>query len=163
MEKNRKQQAIERCAPPGVDGAGELWTIRILWILTALEILFRGPGVFVPEILRLKEAGAEAGRFFFYFTGVWWFAPLLALPTMGIVTVIYLAVKALSHYRYFRHGVRADYTMRRLSDPREYHRRALALPLFGLIGLGIVTLVTFGIDVAIYYLITPGWMNPQLF
>ena len=53
--------------------------------------------------------------------------------------------------------------MRRLPDKTEYHRRALAIPLFGLVGLALVYLAVLGIDIAVYYLITPGWMEPRLF
>ena len=79
------------------------------------------------------------------------------------VPLLYLAVRVIAHYRSYRTGSRADYTMKRLPDGREYHRRALALPLFGLAGLALVYLVFFGINLAIYYLMTPGWMNPRLF
>lgn len=154
----------EQCVPPGVDGAGELWTIRVLWILTAMELLFRGVGVFAPEILRMKKAGLPAEPFCLYFFGPWWFSPvLMALPVTAIVTLLYLAVRVIAHYRSYRTGSRADYTMKRLPDGREYHRRALALPLFGLAGLALVYLVFFAINLAIYYLMTPGWMNPRLF
>lgn len=158
-------QRLKQCVPPGVDGGQELWTIDILWVLTALDVLFRGPGVFVTEVLRLKKAGLEIEPFFSYFSGSWWFAPvLMVLPVMVLVTLLYLAAKVIAHYRSYRGGgSRSDYTMRRLPDRKEYHRRALAIPLFGLIGLALVYLVVLGIDVAIYYLITPGWMNPRLF
>ncbi len=156
---------LEQCVPPGADGGQELWTIYVLWVLSAIEILFRGPGVFATEVLRLKKAGLEIEPFFAYFSAAWWFAPLLmVMPVMVLVTLIYLAAKVNAHYSVYRsRGSRADYTMRRLPDRREYHRRALALPLFGLLGLALVYLAVLGIDIAIYYLITPGWMNPRLF
>lgn len=158
-------QRLKQCVPPGMDGAGELGTISVLWALSAVNLLFRGPGVFVTEILRLKKAGQPAEPFFLYFWGTVWFSPLLAvLPVMVLVTLIYLTAKVLSHYRMFRsNGSRADYTMRRLPDRKEFHRRALAIPLFGLAGLALVYLAVLGIDIAIYFLITPGWMNPRLF
>lgn len=158
-------QRLKQCVPPGVDGGQELWTIYVLWMLSALNLLFRGPGVFVTEILRLKKAGQPAEPFSLYFWGTMWFSPVLAvLPVMVLVTLIYLTAKIIAHYRMFRSGgSRSDYTMRRLPDRREFHRRALAIPLFGLIGLALVYLAVLGIDIAFYYLITPGWMNPRLF
>ena len=158
-------QRLKQCVPPGVDGAGELGTIYVLWMLSALNLLFRGPGVFVTEILRLKKAGQPAEPFFLYFWGTVWFSPVLAvLPVMVLVTLIYLTAKVIAHYRMFRSGgSRSDYTMKRLPDRREFHRRALAIPLFGLAGLALVYLAVLGIDIAVYFLITPGWMNPRLF
>ena len=158
-------QRLKQCVPPGVDGGQELWTIYVLWMLSALNLLFRGPGVYVTEILRLKMAGQPAEPFFLYFWGTVWFSPVLAvLPVMVLVTLIYLAAKVIAHYRLYRGGgSRSDYTMRRLPDRREFHRRALAIPLFGLAGLALVYLAVLGIDIAIYYLMTPGWMNPRLF
>ena len=158
-------QRLKQCVPPGVDGGQELWTIYVLWMLSAVNIFFRGPGVFVTEILRLKKAGQPAEPFFLYFWGTVWFSPVLAvLPVMVLVTLIYLAAKVIAHYRLYRGGgSRSDYTMRRLPDRREFHRRALAIPLFGLAGLALVYLAVLGIDIAIYYLMTPGWMNPRLF
>lgn len=156
---------LEQCVPPGVDGGQELWTIYVLWMLSAINLFFRGPGVFVTEILRLKQAGQPAEPFSLYFWGTVWFSPVLAvLPVMVLVTLLYLAAKVAAHYRLFRsHGSRADYTMRRLPDKTEYRRRALAIPLFGLVGLALVYLAVLGIDIAVYYLITPGWMEPRLF
>lgn len=158
-------QRLKQCVPPGADGGQELWTIYVMWMLSAMNIFFRGPGVYVTEILRLKKAGRPAEPFFLYFWGTVWFSPVLAvLPVMVLVTLMYLAAKVVAHYRVYRGGgSRADYTMRRLPDRREYHRRALAVPFFGLIGLALVYLAVLGIDIAIYYLITPGWMNPRLF
>ena len=158
-------QRLKQCVPPGVDGGQELWTIYVLWMLSALNLLFRGPGVFVTEILRLKKAGQPAEPFFLYFWGTVWFSPVLAvLPVMVLVTLIYLTAKIIAHYRMFRSGgSRSDYTMRRLPDRKELHCRALAIPLFGLIGLALVYLAVLGIDIAVYFLITPGWMNPRLF
>ncbi len=157
-------QRLKQCVPPGVDGGQELWTIYVLWMLTALDVFFRGPGMFVTEVLRLKKAGLAIEPFFAYFSAAWWFAPvLMVLPLMVLITLLYLAAKVISHYRSYRSGSRADYTMRRLPDKTEYHRRALAIPLFGLVGLALVYLAVLGIDIAIYYLMTPAWMEPRLF
>ena len=121
-------QRLKQCVPPGADGGQELWTIYVMWMLSAMNIFFRGPGVYVTEILRLKKAGRPAEPFFLYFWGTVWFSPVLAvLPVMVLVTLMYLAAKVVAHYRVYRGGgSRADYTMRRLPDRREYHRRALA-------------------------------------
>ena len=155
---------LEQCVPPGVDGRGEIGTMWVLWILIAVEVVWRGLGVFVPELIRLKGLGCPIEPFFLYFSGTWWFAPvLMMLPVTVIIALLLLAAKVISHYRYYRRGVRADYTMRRLPDWREYHRRALALPLFGLVGTVLVYLIALGVCIAVYYLITPGWMEPHLF
>lgn len=161
--KNGKR-TLDQLVPPGAAAEGEIGTLWGLWIFAAFEILFRGPGVFVPEILRQKEAGAKADSFFAYFSGPMWFAPvLMVLPVSVLILLLYLTVKVMAHYRFYRRGSRADYTMKRLPDPREYHRRALAIPLFGLIGTVLVYLIVLALDIAIYYLMTPGWMEPKLF
>ena len=155
-------QRLKQCVPPGVDGAGELGTISVLWMLSALNLLFRGPGVFVTEILRLKKAGQPAEPFSLYFWGTVWFSPVLAvLPVMVLVTLLYLAAKVLSHYRLFRsRGSRADYTMRRLPDRWDLHRRCLALPAAGIVGAlslqGLLGILYY----FVYILVTPRQCLP---
>ncbi|MBQ9720214.1 MAG: hypothetical protein IJV64_05915 [Oscillospiraceae bacterium] len=155
---------LDQCVPPGMDGMGEFGTLWGLWVLIAVEVVWRSLGSFLPELTRLKALGDPIEPFFLYYFGTWWFASVLVmLPVSVIVTLLWLAVKTLSHYRFYRRGARADYTMRRLPDRWEYHRRALALPLFGLIGTVLVYLVVLALCIAVYYLVTPGWMQPHLF
>lgn len=154
----------EQCVPPGVDAKGEFGTLWTLWSLFGVETLWRCFVPFFQELEHLKEWNNPIEPFFRYFSGTWWFVPMLmVLPLFGYITLIWLAVKAVSHYRYYRSGSRADYTMKRLPDRREYHRRALAMPVFGLIGTVLLYLLLLGIGIAVYYLATPSWMEPKLF
>ena len=50
---------------------------------------------------------------------------LLAFPLMALM----LAFFAVLHYAWHRRGSRSDYTMRRLPDRWEMHRRCLTIPL----------------------------------
>ena len=154
---------LESLVPPGVDGESELYHIQVLWGLTAVNVLFRILP-FLYDVIDLWKGAWPLEPFWYYYAAPYWIAPLLmVIPTFALVALIYLAAKVLSHYRSYRRGARSDYTMRRLPDPWERHRRAWALPLFGLIGLVIVYALSLGLCVALYFLLSPGYMHPRLF
>ena len=69
---------------------------------------------------------------------------LLPLPLLG--TVLLLGGIA-ANYLHCRTGARSDYTLRRLRDPWEYHRRCLALPLAAMV----LSLAVFALLTVIYY------------
>ena len=146
------KRKLEAIAPPGVDAKAEIQTIQVLWILSGLNMLGRMLPV-LDTLSFIRDHGGTLFEFWYYFTAARYFLPVLAaLPVMVIVTLVYLAARLIARYQSYRIGSRADYTMKRLPDRKEYHRRAIAVPLFGLIGLVIVYAVTFAADVAIYYL-----------
>ena len=147
------KRKLEAIAPPGVDAKAEIQTIQVLWILSGLNMLGRMLP-YLDTLSFIREHGGTLFEFWLYFTAPRdaFYPVLAALPVMVIVTLVYLAARLIARYQSYRIGSRADYTMKRLPDRKEYHRRAIAVPLFGLIGLVIVYAVTFAADVAIYYL-----------
>ena len=161
------KRKLEAIAPPGVDAKAEIQTIQLLWILSALNMLGRMLP-YLDTLSFIRDHGGTLCEFWLYFTAprYYFFPVLAALPVMVIVTLVYLAARLIARYQSYRIGSRADYTMKRLPDRKEYHRRAIAVPLFGLIGLVIVYAVTFAADVAIYYLgahyFCPG-QTPSMF
>lgn len=76
---------------------------------------------------------------------------LLAFPLVALMMAVFGAL----HYAYHRRGARSDYTMRRLPDRWELHRRCLTIPacavLICLIAGFLMLLVYYGI----YMLATP--------
>ncbi len=153
---------LEQCVPPSVDGAGELGTIYVLWVLTGINMLGRMIPFF-EALQYLREHGGTLFSFWYYFTAPRYIFPVLVLPVMVIVSLLYLGAKIIAHYQSYRTGSRADYTMRRLPDRREYHRRALAIPLFGLLVLVVIVAVTFAADVALYFWLAPAEGLPSMF
>ena len=82
---------------------------------------------------------------------------LLPLPLLGAVLLL---VGAAANYLHARSGARSDYTLRRLRDPWEYHRRCLALPLAGMLAcLALFALLT-GVYYWAYLRLTPPELLP---
>lgn len=160
MEQTRHNLAA--LAPPGADGAGELGTIYVLWALTGVNMLGRMIPFF-EALQNLREHGGTLFSFWYYFTAPRYIFPVLVLPVMVIVSLLYLGAKIVAHYQSYRTGSRADYTMKRLPDKTEYHRRALAIPLFGLLVLVVIVAVTFAADVALYFGLAPAEELPSMF
>lgn len=146
---------LERLTPPGVDAVQELrWALRVwaacaLWSLTFLRryVLARAdlylvaksgartliPGATMPDFCVLL--GNALGAFLA--------AALLTLPL------------AARHYLYHYQGSRSIYTMRRLPDAWELHRRCWALPLLLALGTLLAALALGAIYYAVYQLLTP--------
>ena len=155
-------QRLKQCVPPGVDGGQELGTIYVLWVLTGINMLGRMIP-FYEALQYLSEHGGTLFSFWYYFTAPRTIFPVLVLPVMVIVSLLYLGAKIAAHYQSCRTGSRADYTMKRLPDKTEYHRRALAIPLFGLLVLIVIVAVTFAADVALYFWLAPAEELPSMF
>ena len=155
-------QRLKQCVPPGVDGAGELGTIYVLWVLSGINMLGRMIPFF-EALQYLREHGGTLFQFWYYFTAPRYIFPVLVLPVMVIVSLLYLGAKIVAHYQSYRTGSRADYTMKRLPDKTEYHRRTLAIPLFGLLVLVVIVAVTFAADVALYFGLAPAEELPSMF
>ena len=160
MEQTRHNLAA--LTPPGADGAGELGTIYVLWALTGVNMLGRIIPFF-EALQNLREHGGTLFSFWYYFTAPRMIFPVLTVPLMVIVSLLYLGAKIVAHYQSYRTGSRADYTMKRLPDKTEYHRRALAIPLFGLLVLVVIVAVTFAADVALYFGLAPAEELPSMF
>ena len=75
-----------------------------------------------PELIQAHYVGYIGMQPFWTLAGAY----LAAFPAMGAALLGY---DAAANYLRLRAGARGDYTLRRLRDPWEYHRRCLALPL----------------------------------
>ena len=156
------KRKLEASAPPGVDAKAEIQTIQVLWILSGLNMLGRMLP-YLDTLSFIRDHGGTLFSFWYYFTAPRYIMPVLVLPLMVIVSLLYLGAKIIAHYQSYRTGSRADYTMKRLPDKTEYHRRALAIPLFGLLVLIIIVAVTFAADVALYFWLSPAKELPGMF
>ena len=158
------KRKLEAIAPPGVDAKAEIQTIQVLWILSGLNMLGRMLP-YLDTLSFIRDHGGTLFEFWLYFTAprYYFFPVLAALPVMVIVTLVYLAARLIARYQSYRIGSRADYTMKRLPDKTEYHRRALAVPLFGLLVLIVIVAVTFAADVALYFWLAPAEELPSMF
>lgn len=76
---------------------------------------------------------------------------LLAFPLVALVMALFAAL----HYVYHRRGSRSDYTMRRLPDRWEMHRRCLTIPVCAVLICLIAGFVMLLIYYGIYMLVTP--------
>lgn len=76
---------------------------------------------------------------------------LLAFPLIALCTAFFAAL----HYAYHRRGCRSDYTMRRLPDRWEMHRRCLTIPVCTALICLIAGFVMLLIYYEIYMLVTP--------
>ncbi|MBQ7860003.1 MAG: hypothetical protein IJ347_07740 [Faecalibacterium sp.] len=81
---------------------------------------------------------------------------MLLFPFLALLTV----AAAIDHYAYHWKGSKSIYTMRRLPNRWELHRRCLTLPLIAL-GITVVwALALIGIYAAIYQFVTPAGCLP---
>ena len=123
---------------PSLFYAGRYWQAR--------AELFEDTGSF-ENARRVIKAGAVMPDF----------AGLLGGALTGFVTmaVVCIAVQAALHYSYHRRGALSCYTMRRLPDKWEYHRRCLALPAIEAVIILVAAIPTFFIHYYTYMLCTP--------
>lgn len=78
----------------------------------------------------------------------------IAFAGFAVVAVAMLGFAAL-HYAYHRTGSRSIYTMRRLPQPMELHRRCLALPAAGIALCALLSFLLLCIYYLIYIAMTP--------
>lgn len=76
---------------------------------------------------------------------------LLAFPLVALM----MAVFGVLHYASHRRGSRSDYTMRRLPDPWELHRRCLTIPVCSVLICLIAGFAMLLVYYGIYMLTTP--------
>ena len=70
--------------------------------------------------------------------------------TMSIAAVLSAWWYIKGHYDYFTKGPKGIYTMKRISDPMEIHKRCLALPITFLFVTVIISLINVAIAIALY-------------
>lgn len=86
--------------------------------------------------------------------------PFRMMGRIVLAPLPYMAASLLiggvaSNYRFCRSGSRSDYTMRRLPDPWEYHRRCWALPLLSCVLYLLAFAALYAISFSIYHFATP--------
>ncbi len=82
---------------------------------------------------------------------------LLPIP---LSAAVFLCAGVAQNYLSCRKEARSDYTLRRLRDPWEYHRRCLALPVFEALALLLLLALLTGIYYAYYLRMTPPELLP---
>lgn len=125
-----KRLELDRYAPVGSDwrqelkyfagglAAALLYSLRFpLRLRDAYELLYRTSPLTGTRVLRQGALMPD-------------FAELIDRCLLGFpLAALMMAVFAALHYAYHRRGARSDYTMRRLPDRWELHRRCLAIPV----------------------------------
>lgn len=107
-----------------------------------------------PDGTMLKQL--YPGRTVDPFFQLLWGTPLLGLWIFLAV----MAVQVLRHYRCHTQGSRADYLMRRLPDPWEYHRRCWAVPLLASLAELSLFAAGSGLCWLLWYFATPAGCLP---
>ena len=141
-------ERLKKLTPPGTDGMKTIQIIAALWVLVAIERMARFAFFFPMALGSLPNTGGSTyAEMPIYQSG---FGALLDAvftavhplpPVARPILLFYLAVKGIVNERSYRQGSRADYTMNRLPDRWERHRRAWALPGIGLLGLAVIALI----------------------
>ena len=141
-------ERLKQLTPPGTDGMKTIQIISVLWVLVAIELMARFAVYFPLALGSLPNIGGSTYvEMPIYQSG---FGALLDAvfiavyplpPVARPVLILYRAVRGIVNERSYRQGSRADYTMKRLPDKWERHRRAWALPGIGLVGLAVISLI----------------------
>ena len=149
------KQWLERCVPLDCDGETES-----KWILTGMVVSFLMNFRFLIAYLSARS------RLFPYVNGrkVFWegakiepFGSLLGFSLWGcLLGAAAMVVLAAWHYSVHYRGTKSIYTMRRLPDRWELHRRCLTVPALGAAAFLLEAALLWGIDFAIYRLATPA-------
>lgn len=149
-----KQLDLQRLVPPGVNARQELTWMLVGWALSfvyslgfamrlaqELSALYRVTGG--KRVLRIDAVMPD-------------FAGLLGSHLYGflLVALCMLAIVAY-HYLYHRQGSKSIYTMRRLPDGMELHRRCWTLPVLMALASLLAAFVLLMIYYAIYMFVTP--------
>ena len=145
-------ERLKQLTPPGTDGIKTIQIIAALWVLAAIELMARF-AVYFPMVLGPLpwSGGSTYVELPIYQNG---FGTLMGVvfthaisaavpvpPLAGLGLILYLLIRGIANEQSYRQGSRADYTMKRLPDKWERHRRAWALPAIGLIGLAVIYLI----------------------
>ena len=145
-------ERLKNLTPPGTDGMKTIQIIAVLWVLAAIELMARF-AVYFPMVLGPLpwSGGTTYVELPVYQNG---FGTLMGVvfthaisaavpvpPLAGLGLILYLLIRGIANEQSYWQGSRADYTMKRLPDKWERHRRAWALPAIGLIGLAVIYLI----------------------
>lgn len=85
------------------------------------------------------------------------------MPLLGVwCFLVLMALQAGRYYRYHRQESMAVYTMRRLPDRWEYHRRCLAQPVLSTIAEVLLFAVLLTLCWLLYYFATPAGHLPPI-
>ncbi len=136
----------ERYAPVGSRADFQVRAVLVTLVLSALwslRALFR-----IVDEFRDLRAVLDQGAYTFVVP----YSMYLGSAFYGFMLIcLVLLMVAVFNYASFRRGARTDYLMRRLPDRWEYHRRCLAVPIFG-IGASVLTgLALWAIYRAVYW------------
>ncbi len=155
------KQWLERRVPLDCDSEAE-----VKWILTGIVVSFLMNFRFLIAYLSARS------RLFPYINGrkVFWegakiepFGSLLGFSLwgclLGAAAMVFLAVW---HYGVHHRGTKSIYTMRRLPDRWELHRRCLTVPALGAAAYLLEAGALLAIDFAIYRLATPAQALPGI-
>lgn len=145
-------ERLKRLTPPGMDGMKTIQVIAALWVLAAIELMARFAVYFPMALgplpwsggstyveLPIYQSGFDALMGVVFTHGILTAAPIPPLAGLGLI--LYLLIRGIANEQSYRQGSRSDYTMKRLPDKWERHRRAWALPGIGLIGLAVIYLI----------------------
>lgn len=149
-----KRLDLQRLVPPGVDARQELRWLLGGWALSFVYSL----GFVIRMVQERSMLYRVAGSGRVLRTGVAMpdFAGLLGRHLYGflIVALCMLAIVAY-HYLYHRQGSKSIYTMRRLPDGMELHRRCWTLPVLMALASLLAAFVLLMIYYVAYMLVTP--------
>ena len=152
----KKRLDLDRFAPVGYDWRQELkyfaggligaflYSLPFLYHLSnARSLLYRTSALTGQRVLRegmvMPDFAELIGK------------SLLAFPLVALMMVIF----GVLHYAYHRRGSRSDYTMCRLPDRREMHRRCLIIPVCTVLICLIAGFAMLLVYYEIYMLATP--------
>lgn len=149
-----KRLDLKRLVPPGLDARQELRWMLAGWALSFMYSL----GCVIHMVQERDELYrvADGGRVLRSDAVMPDFAGLLGSHLHGflLVAVCMLAVVAY-HYLYHRQGSKSIYTMRRLPDGMELHRRCWTLPVLMALASLLAAFALLMIYYAIYMFVTP--------
>ena len=154
MKKHELLEKLKRYVPAGQSPGAEVRTflvglvaaalysmIYLIRYFTAREELYE----WTRKGWQLREGAVMAD-----------FSDLMAGMMLGLVAVALWQVGiAIYHYIYHYQDTKSIYTMRRLPNPWELHRRCLALPAAGVLICGVAALVLILIYFWVYMGCTP--------
>lgn len=152
--KQKLEARLLHWVPPGLNARRELGWLRgglvgaLVWSLPfVISLLGSLPGLYhLVGGRRVPDPSAAAPDFAELMEG--------RLLVFGIVALAFLAV-SLYHYAYHWQGSRSIYTMRRLPDRWELHRRCLTLPVLGALACVLAAFLVLALYFGIYMATVP--------
>lgn len=159
-------QRLDRLVPPGLDWRRALrrlaWFLAGLsvWSLFYLNVYGTERASAIDRSLQYPTEAIRAARGVEYLglQPFWSYARGFLIPFLFLALLCLANIRA--NYARCRTLSRSDYTLRRLRDPWEYHRRCLALPLLE----ALICLLAFALVTGIYFLVylrfTPAELLP---